>query len=463
MEPFPPELIAQIATKLFQQGPHDASAASHVASARDAMPAQAGQVGVHNTGLHPAVRLLMASCLRFPLHSVDAACRPKPCMGSHAQSMPTSPTAAFGSSASGFVPTAHAPMSHAPVGYTSPASMPAPSATGFPVAGCLARQCLLVCLQWIRFTQRRVERRSHFAVYKASRNSGASSSGRQAEDGLSRFVAQVRNQSPAKRENCLDRDQMRFRQPSHHAGAGNLTQFSAPLDIDRIRNDFPILHQKVHGHPLAWLDNAATTQKPQVVIDAISHFYATDNSNIHRAAHSLAARATDAYEASRETVARFLGASSSKDIVFARGTTETINLVANTYGARYLKKGDEILLSMVEHHANIVPWQMIAKRKGAVIRVIPINDRGEILMDEYLRLLSPRTRIVSLTHASNSLGTILPVAEMSHMAKRYGARVLIDGAQSVSHMPINVQAIGCDFSSSLDTRSLDRRAWELFT
>jgi cysteine desulfurase/selenocysteine lyase len=144
-------------------------------------------------------------------------------------------------------------------------------------------------------------------------------------------------------------------------------------------------------------------------------------------------------------VARFIGARSDKDIVFTRGTTEAINLVANTYGHRYLKKGDEILLSMVEHHANIVPWQMIAKRKGAVIRVIPVDDRGEIIMDEYIRLLSSKTRIVGLTHASNSLGTILPVAEMAHMAKRYGARVLVDGAQSISHMPINVQAMGCDF------------------
>ena len=219
------------------------------------------------------------------------------------------------------------------------------------------------------------------------------------------------------------------------------------IDIASVRNDFPVLRQNVNGHPLAWLDNAATTQKPQVVIDAISRFYATDNSNIHRAAHALAARATDAYESARQTVARFVGARSDKDIVFTRGTTESINLVANTYGHRYLKKGDEILLSMVEHHANIVPWQMIAKRKGAVIRVIPVDDRGEIIMDEYIRLLSSKTRIVGLTHASNSLGTILPVAEMAHMAKRYGARVLVDGAQSISHMPINVQAMGCDFFS----------------
>ncbi len=206
-----------------------------------------------------------------------------------------------------------------------------------------------------------------------------------------------------------------------------------------------MLHQRINGFPLAWLDNAATTQKPQSVIDAISHFYATDNSNIHRAAHSLAARATEAYESARQAVAAFLGARSDKDIVFARGTTEAINLVANTYGARYLKKGDEIFTFDGGASCQHCPWQMIAKRKGAVIRVIPINDRGEIIIDEYIRLLSPRTRIVALTHASNSLGTILPIAEMTALAKSYGARVLIDGAQSVSHMPINVQAIGCDF------------------
>jgi cysteine desulfurase/selenocysteine lyase len=264
------------------------------------------------------------------------------------------------------------------------------------------------------------------------------------QDGLQRFVRGVRSQTAVGRDDCLGGEPNRFASSPHRSGIHPLAT-PTQIDVKSVRADFPILGQRVHGFPLAWLDNAATTQKPKAVIDAISHFYATDNSNIHRAAHSLAARATEAYETARQTVASFLGARSDKDIVFARGTTEAINLVANTYGARYLKKGDEILLSMVEHHANIVPWQMIAKRKGAVIRVIPINDRGEIIMDEYIRMLSPRTRIVSLTHASNSLGTILPVAEMTAFAKHYGARVLIDGAQSVSHMPINVQAMGCDF------------------
>jgi cysteine desulfurase/selenocysteine lyase len=227
---------------------------------------------------------------------------------------------------------------------------------------------------------------------------------------------------------------------SAFAGGG-----ARPMDIRAIRQDFPILKQHVHGNPLAWLDNAATTQKPQSVIDAISHYYENNNSNIHRGAHTLAARSTDAFEQAREKVRSFLGAASAKEIIFVRGTTEGINLVAQTYGRKFLQPGDEIILSTLEHHANIVPWQMVAKEKGAVIRVIPVNDQGEIMLEAYESLLGPRTRLVSLAHASNSLGTILPVAEMTHMAKRYGARVLIDGAQSVSHIPVNMQQIGCDF------------------
>jgi cysteine desulfurase/selenocysteine lyase len=218
-----------------------------------------------------------------------------------------------------------------------------------------------------------------------------------------------------------------------------------PLDVAAIRKEFPSLNQQVHGHPLAWLDNAATTQKPQSVIDALSRFYAQDNSNIHRGAHTLAARATDAFEQARQKVQTFLGAASSKEIIFVRGTTEGINLVAQTYGRKFLQPGDEIVLSTLEHHANIVPWQMVAKEKGAVLRIVPVTDRGEIMLEEYQALLGPRTRLVTLTHASNSLGTILPVAEMTQMAKRYNARVLIDGAQSVSHIPVNVQQLGCDF------------------
>ncbi len=218
-----------------------------------------------------------------------------------------------------------------------------------------------------------------------------------------------------------------------------------PFDVNAIRRDFPILNQRVHGKPLAWLDNAATTQKPQSVIDAVSGYYARDNSNIHRAAHSLAARSTDAFEQARQKVQTFLGASSVKEIVLVRGTTEGINLVSQTWGKKFLQPGDEIVLSTLEHHANIVPWQMIAKEKGAVLRVIPVTDRGEIMLEEYQSLLGPRTRLVALAHASNSLGTILPIADMIQMAKRYNARVLIDGAQSVAHIPVNVQQLDCDF------------------
>lgn len=219
----------------------------------------------------------------------------------------------------------------------------------------------------------------------------------------------------------------------------------APFDVDAIRKDFPILHQRVHGKPLIWLDNAATTQKPQSVIDALSRFYQRDNSNIHRAAHTLAARATDAYEGARDKVQRFIGASSREEIIFVSGATAAINLVAQTYGRKYIREGDEILLSTLEHHANIVPWQMLAQETGAIIKVIPVSGRGEILLEDYTRLLGPRTRIVGITQVSNALGTILPVAEMTQIAHHHSAIVLIDGAQAVSHLPVNVQAIGCDF------------------
>ncbi len=270
-------------------------------------------------------------------------------------------------------------------------------------------------------------------------------------DGLKNFVQQIRTAqygtqqpgSPAGR--CAlfpeqDVIQRLFHGRSAGGGGG-----ARAMDIPTIRKDFPILHQQVHGKSLVWFDNAATTQKPQSVIDALSHYYSHNNSNIHRGAHSLAARSTDAFEDARRKVQTFLGASTDKEIIFVRGTTEGINLIAQTYGRKFLQPGDEIILSTLEHHANIVPWQMVAKEKGAVIRVIPVNDRGEIMLEQYQALLGPRTRLVSLAHASNSLGTILPVAEMTQMAKRYGARVLIDGAQSVSHIPVNMQQIGCDF------------------
>ncbi|HSY39138.1 MAG TPA: family 2A encapsulin nanocompartment cargo protein cysteine desulfurase [Polyangia bacterium] len=215
-----------------------------------------------------------------------------------------------------------------------------------------------------------------------------------------------------------------------------------PLSITR---DFPILEERVHGRRLVWLDNAATTQKPRAVIERLSYFYEHENSNVHRAAHELAARATDAYDSARDKVARFLNAPSAKNIVFVRGATEAINLVAQSWGRRLVGEGDEIVISWLEHHANIVPWQQLTAATGARLRVAPVDDRGQVIVEEYEKLLGPRTRLVSLSQVSNALGTIVPVKEMIDIAHRHGARVLIDGAQAVSHLPVDVQALDCDF------------------
>ncbi|MFA6922492.1 MAG: SufS family cysteine desulfurase [Gallionella sp.] len=217
------------------------------------------------------------------------------------------------------------------------------------------------------------------------------------------------------------------------------------FDVDYIRRDFPLLQRTLHGKPLIWLDSAATTQKPQVVIDRVSRFYEYENSNIHRGTHTLAEAAAAAYEGARAKVATFLNAASPQEIVFVRGTTEGLNLLASILGEALLRPGDEILLTEAEHHANIVPWQFAAKKTGAVIRVAPVDDNGEIILDEYARLLGSRTRIVSITHISNALGSVMPISEMTAMAKRFGATVVIDGAQGVAHRRVNVQAIGCDF------------------
>ncbi len=268
------------------------------------------------------------------------------------------------------------------------------------------------------------------------------------DDGLTRAVAALRAAAASQPYDGGQSSDSSLRGPGFLTRSGLPASHlpgSAALDVETIRRDFPALRQTVHGKPLIWMDNAATTQKPQAVIDAVSRFYTRDNSNIHRAAHALAARATDAYERAREQVRAFLNASAAREIVFVRGTTEGINWVANVFGRSRLGDGDEILLTTLEHHANIVPWQMVARATGARIRVVPVNDRGEVLLDEYQRLLGPRTRLVGLVHACNSLGTILPVEEMTRMAKQQGARVLIDGAQSVAHIPVNVQELGCDF------------------
>lgn len=214
---------------------------------------------------------------------------------------------------------------------------------------------------------------------------------------------------------------------------------------DRLRGQFPALAQEVNGHPLVYLDNAATTQKPQAVLDAINHYYRADNANVHRAAHALSGRATRAFEDARETVARFINAPHSHEVIWTRGTTEAINLVAQSWGMSELRAGDEIVLSTLEHHANIVPWQLVAQRTGAVIRVIPLDERGDLDMAAYLAMLGPRTRLVSVAHVSNALGTVNPVKEMVAAAKAVGALSLIDGAQAVAHLVVDVQAIGCDF------------------
>jgi cysteine desulfurase/selenocysteine lyase len=218
-----------------------------------------------------------------------------------------------------------------------------------------------------------------------------------------------------------------------------------PLDPRLVRRDFPILEERVHGRQLIWLDNAATTQKPNAVIDRVAHFYRHENSNIHRAAHTLAARATDAYESAREKTRRFLNASSAREIIFVRGATEGINLVAQSWGRRHVQSGDEIVITWLEHHANIVPWQQLCSEKGARLRVAPVNDRGEIILEEYEKLVGPRTRLVSFSQVSNALGTITPAHEMVEIAHRHGARALVDGAQAVPHMRVDVQELDCDF------------------
>lgn len=215
--------------------------------------------------------------------------------------------------------------------------------------------------------------------------------------------------------------------------------------LAQIREDFPILSEQINGHQLVWLDNGATTQRPQQVIDRIAHYYRYENSNVHRGAHTLAARSTDAYENARRIVKDFIGASSAQEIVFVRGTTEGINLVANSFVLPQLKPGDEIIVSILEHHANIVPWQLIAQKTGAVIKVIPCDSTGQLILSEYEKLFTARTRFVSVTHVSNVLGTVTPVEELIAIAHRHGVRILIDGAQSVAHIPVNVSAWDADF------------------
>jgi cysteine desulfurase/selenocysteine lyase len=225
----------------------------------------------------------------------------------------------------------------------------------------------------------------------------------------------------------------------------NAPAITTPFDVDAIRSQFPALQQQVHGKPLVYLDNAATSQKPQCVIDAIDHYYSLDNSNVHRGVHALSERATQGYEGAREITAQFLNANSSKEIVFVRGTTEAINLIAQGYGRPRLKAGDEIIIGHIEHHSNIVPWQMLCEQTGAELKVIPVNDDAELQLDEYQKLLSDKTKIVSVGHVSNALGTINPIKQIAEMAHAVGAVVISDGAQATPHTKVDVQDLGVDF------------------
>ena len=217
------------------------------------------------------------------------------------------------------------------------------------------------------------------------------------------------------------------------------------LNVEEVRRDFPILHQKVNGHDLVWFDNGATTQKPRQVIETLADYYTHYNSNIHRGAHTLAARATDAYEGAREKIRRFINASSADEIIFVRGTTEGINLVAQTFGRKFVGVGDEVIVSTLDHHANIVPWQQVCKERGATLRAIPINADGDLLLDEYERMIGPRTKFVSVGHVNNTFGTINDVRRIIDVAHRHGVPVLIDGAQSIAHTKVDVQSLDADF------------------
>ncbi|MBZ0160509.1 cysteine desulfurase [Candidatus Methylomirabilis sp.] len=227
-------------------------------------------------------------------------------------------------------------------------------------------------------------------------------------------------------------------QDAHHAARPT-------FDVARIREDFPILRQQIRGRPLVYLDNAATSQKPKLVVETLAQYYLTENSNVHRGVHLLSERATEAFEGARAKIARFLNAGEAREIIFVRGATEGINLVAHSFAKPLLSVGDEILISEMEHHSNIVPWQIVCEETGAVLRVVPVNDDGELRLDEYERLLGPRTRLVSMVHVSNALGTINPVQQVINMAHERGVPVLIDGAQAAPHLPVDVRALDCDF------------------
>jgi cysteine desulfurase/selenocysteine lyase len=266
-------------------------------------------------------------------------------------------------------------------------------------------------------------------------------------DEVKSFAPVVVSQTESVNRSSVSAPDKEVREPDSAIGGqtGNRSIIVGSKTLEQIRQDFPILRETVNNHPLVWLDNGATTQRPQSVIDRLSYYYAHENSNVHRGAHTMAARSTDAYEDARKTVANFIGAPSSDNIVFVRGTTEAINLVAHAFVKPMLKPGDEIIVSLLEHHANIVPWQLVAEETGAVIKVIPVDADGQLNIGAYEKLFSPRTRFVSVTHVSNVLGTVTPVEELVAIAHAHGVRILIDGAQSIAHIPVNVSALDTDF------------------
>ena len=231
----------------------------------------------------------------------------------------------------------------------------------------------------------------------------------------------------------------------HDPRLGASRKSTSGLDLVKIRADFPILAERINGKPLIYLDNGATSQKPQVVLDAIANYYTHMNANIHRGVHTLSVRATEAHDAARQTVRKFLNAADTREIIFVRGATEAINLVAQTYGRVHVGAGDEVLITAMEHHSNIVPWQILCEEKGAHLKVAPINDRGELMLDEFARLVGSRTKIVAVTHVSNALGTVVPLRQVIDIAHRGDVPVLVDGAQAVPHFAVDVQALDCDF------------------
>ncbi len=445
MQALTPELLAEATSKLLAQLPGSPSIVSPSAAPQSfsgvspsSLPSLPSDVMLPATGFAPAS---VSSPVAGSLPSQSSA----PATPSHVPfsgtpsrppGTPAVPRTGFPAAEmpAAFVPQLESQTPHAPSGFTQFASG-VPGLSGFGLQGFPGFAAFEPASNASEI--------SHSSAPQPFDRSSRPEPG--SSDGLKAFVGRIQSgQLHSGNSRCDNNSDLeRIRQSFGSSSKRN----SRPVifDVHQIRKDFPILHQKVNNHDLVWFDNAATTQKPIQVIETLSHFYSNDNSNIHRAAHTLAARSTDAYEGARKKIQNQVGASSPDEIIFVRGTTEGINLVSNTLGKALLQPGDEIVLSELEHHANIVPWQLIAKERGALLKVIPVNDHGEVLLDQYQRLLGPKTRIVALTQASNSLGTILPVAEMTHMARRVGAKVVIDGAQSISHMPINVNEIGCDF------------------